>query len=396
MLVRLIFRNIIVIYCSFWIFGCSTLSKKYSPKQTDLILNLDIKTTVQNELTEEQVHQDVEILSYALGKAYGGVLVHPKNILHSVDTELRKLNSPMPTELFCENIAKILFLIPDGHINISLNNKSCGKRNNPMKNVGENLNKSKKNWSTFLKRVKNKNVLIVAISSFPPGVWTNFETEIKKNLKKADSVIIDLRGNGGGDDASGKLLADTLAGQDVNDPLAEFVQRQSPEALIIWMNYLSVVKKMILSNDSQNKDAVDAIEKYLAKAKAELLLANSGKLEEYNVEQAKNSSVSLQKEMAFKGKIFILQDRKCFSSCESTIDFFEYFPNVTKVGDHTGGMIQFGNVGVLKLKNSGIGIQMPTKANIYKDKRFIELVGVAPNIRIEDGKDAYQAVLDLL
>jgi C-terminal processing protease CtpA/Prc len=88
-----------------------------------------------------------------------------------------------------------------------------------------------------------------------------------------------------------------------------------------------------------------------------------------------------------------LQDKDCGSSGESTIDFFEYFPNVTKIGFNTVGMIHFGNVG---LPNSGLHIKMPTKANKYKDGRFIEFTGIEPDILLEDGQDAYEHALKLI
>lgn len=380
----------------FNVVACSSLRKNYSVKQSDLILTIGEKTKPKDNLTAEEINEDIKILNYALNKAYGGVRVHPKSVIEGVESELEKINGAMAPERFCESVAKALFLIPDGHINIALNNKSCARRDRVVRNVGNNLNKSKKNWAIFSKKEKSKNVLVIAISNFPPGLWPGFEVELKKQIKKAQVIVIDLRGNSGGDDLSGKRMADIIAGHEVNEPVEEGVQRQSPEALIIWMNYLNVVKKMILENAPKNKAALESTEGYLSKAKAELELANAGTLEEFKIERSKTNAVGSSKDIAFKGKIFILQDRKCFSSCESTIDFFEYLPNVTRVGDNTGGMIQFGNVGVFKLKNSGIGIQMPTKANIYKDKRFVELTGIAPNVSVEDGKDAFKAALEML
>ena len=60
------------------------------------------------------------------------------------------------------------------------------------------------------------------------------------------------------------------------------------------------------------------------------------------------------------------------------------------------GMIHFGNIGIIVLPNSSIQINMPTKANKYKDGRFIEFTGIKPDIVLEDGQDAYQHVLGLL
>ncbi len=81
-------------------------------------------------------------------------------------------------------------------------------------------------------------------------------------------------------------------------------------------------------------------------------------------------------------------DENCYSSCESTIDVFEYNPYVKKVGRNTGGMLHFGNVIPVILKNSQLYLQMPTHANLYKDGRFIEKVGIKPDIEVSKGSDA--------
>lgn len=95
----------------------------------------------------------------------------------------------------------------------------------------------------------------------------------------------------------------------------------------------------------------------------------------------------------FQGHIYILQDRDCASSGESTIDFFESYPNVTRVGFNTAGMTHFGNLGMVVLTHSGIQINMLTKANRYKDGRCIEFLGIKPDVVLKDGEDAYEFVI---
>ncbi len=111
--------------------GCSSLNKSYSAKVSDLVLDLNNKIKTEGQLASEQIDQDVSILIYALRKAYGGSVVHSRNLLKGVETELQKINGPMSAEHFCESVAKTLFLIPDGHVNIALNNKSCAKLSCP-------------------------------------------------------------------------------------------------------------------------------------------------------------------------------------------------------------------------------------------------------------------------
>ena len=87
-------------------------------------------------------------------------------------------------------------------------------------------------------------------------------------------------------------------------------------------------------------------------------------------------------------------DENCYSSCESTVDTFEYNPYVKKVGRSTGGMVHFGNVSPAFLKHSKLYVQTPTHANIYRDGRFIEKQGIKPDVLVPKGRDALEYLLE--
>ena len=91
----------------------------------------------------------------------------------------------------------------------------------------------------------------------------------------------------------------------------------------------------------------------------------------------------------YKTPIYILMDRGCGSSCESSIHSFEYNPNVKKVGQNTYGSLHFGNIGLFYLPHSLLGINMATHANFFRDGRFIEKIGITPDIYVPDGQDVY-------
>ena len=86
-------------------------------------------------------------------------------------------------------------------------------------------------------------------------------------------------------------------------------------------------------------------------------------------------------------------DAKCGSSCESTIDGFESHPYAKTVGENTAGYIHFGNIGYIVLPNSKIEVQTPTHFNHYRDGRFLEIVGLTPDIHVPKGEDAYSFLL---
>ncbi len=81
-------------------------------------------------------------------------------------------------------------------------------------------------------------------------------------------------------------------------------------------------------------------------------------------------------------------DRWCASSCESTIQFFEYNTPAKKVGEHTAGFLHFANGGLLILPNSGIRFQMASGYYSYLDGVFREKKGILPDIQVPEGENA--------
>jgi C-terminal processing protease CtpA/Prc len=68
-------------------------------------------------------------------------------------------------------------------------------------------------------------------------------------------------------------------------------------------------------------------------------------------------------------------------------------PFVTVVGENSFGAIHFGDPGVLKLPYSKIIVGMGIIYNQYRDGKFRELTGIAPDIRVPDGRDAIKYLL---
>jgi len=98
----------------------------------------------------------------------------------------------------------------------------------------------------------------------------------------------------------------------------------------------------------------------------------------------------------FPGEIFVLQDAACASSCEGTIAILEPHPQVTTVGENSGGYVHFADVCPVQLPNSKIRIQMATKFMKLSDQRVVEKIGYAPRVRVTAGQDAYEVALQLI
>ena len=72
----------------------------------------------------------------------------------------------------------------------------------------------------------------------------------------------------------------------------------------------------------------------------------------------------------------------------------EVDPNVVRVGAPTAGYIHFGNNGYLPLPHSGVVVQMAFSYNSYRDKRFLEKVGISPHITVAEGENALEVALE--
>jgi C-terminal processing protease CtpA/Prc len=334
-------------------------------------------------LTAKEVEEDAALLKFILRKAYAGRFVISKDIMRNVSKEIGAIKGPMATKEFCDKAGVALAKVPDYHLNIRYNGKFCSRaKEKPKSSVGKNVAKEKKRtWVVEKRKYKNSEYLLIAISRFPShksSKWNGFIEMVKKLHNPAIPVIFDLRSNGGGDDTFGYRLSALFHKSkrdfDFPNPYEKQITSQTPETQVLKVN----VAKYWLRGKISEKEP---LENYLREQESELekLLANS------LPEQKVSYNDKVPNDWAFSGHgnpIYILIDENCYSSCESTVDTFEYNPNVKKVGRSTGGMIHFGNVSPAFLKHSKLYVQTPTHANIYRDGRFIEKEGIKPDLMV--------------
>jgi C-terminal processing protease CtpA/Prc len=77
-----------------------------------------------------------------------------------------------------------------------------------------------------------KKVLYISITRFPPHedkIWEGLLNAVTSQLKLSDAVVIDMRGNGGGDDTIGMELAKIMFGHEFEYPVQRQYISQTPE-----------------------------------------------------------------------------------------------------------------------------------------------------------------------
>jgi hypothetical protein len=382
---RRIEKRILLLFLTWLIVGCAT-------KRDFRFIELPdrINDSPAMNLTKEQVEYDREQLHYALQNAYSGKH-HLPNGEHSRLTEkVENLKGPTAVGAFCENIGSFLNEVSDNHLNASLNQENCFKQKpNRPGTVGKNFfPKGKTPWSVQHRKFKGANALLISITGFTSStnpVWNGFLDAVKQNLAKAQFIIIDLRGNGGGDDRTGRELSYLLAGVHLKNPNKPQWNNTKPEAFQLFVNRFEYWIRL-------TKEKGKPVPKYLMDLKEDFVSKRdrAAKGEPVSLDESEGTEVFEDFDLAksVQKPIYILMDADCGSSCESTIDAFEYNPLVKTVGENTSGYVHFGNNGLVILKNSGVEIQMAMSYNSYVDGRFVEKKGLTPKIKVPSGADA--------
>ena len=84
------------------------------------------------------------------------------------------------------------------------------------------------------------------------------------------------------------------------------------------------------------------------------------------------------------------------SACEKLVEALEAHPYVKTIGSRTAGAVQFGNITMLVLPKSMIGIDVATSYVQYKDDRHVERFGYEPQISLPDDSDPVDIALGLI
>jgi len=339
-------------------------------------------------LSSSEVEYDLSQAIYALETAYSGKRFLPKGEFHALMKNLEGIRGGDSVLNFCEKMDRYLDAVSDSHLSAKFNDENCYKSPGKRKpSVGKNFYAEKNGtpWNVRLEKKNRKSALLISITGFPPSTspaWAGFIESVQHHLPKANLIIIDMRGNGGGDDTTGYELSALLAGSELKTPYAKQWSNTTPEAQQLFVNTFEHWARIVQEEGKPvPSHLLDLKKTFIARREKAL-----------KGEMAAQSSGSYGQdfvlEKSARKPIYILIDADCASSCESTTDAFENNTLVKTVGENTAGYVHFGNSGGVILKNSGIRLQVAISYNSYLDGRFIEKVGITPKIPVPAGSDA--------
>jgi len=373
-----------------------SLQVNLASSEPNSFLSRYIPFDASKSLTAEQVQKDIWYLELAIKNISGLYKFSPDK------SGQQFINSLQTTQVvgmsaieFCSLLQQKSSLFNDGHFAVVTENMACNGRLDKKGAVGlAGSNYGKKldaTWELNYFQNGRTRIPILSIHHFSQPqdtAWNGF-LEAAKNLRDHEHVfVIDMRGNSGGSDVMGAKLANVLYDGNPPTPYASIIYGNSREVFESWQNLISIfkIKKERLHEDTSIETQM--IEDYRQKA----ILASEGKIPPTQLKSFK-SDIEKPGKNHFSGEIFLLIDRSCASSCESTTDFLRSLPFVITVGENTSGAIHYGNVGFVQLPNSKIGFSMGTSYAKYRDGIIHEMTGISPRIQVPSGTDALDAII---
>lgn len=329
----------------------------------DISTLMSVKQEPTKKLTTKEVKQDTSILARLLIRAYVGWPVLNVFIKRKVLKQLINLYNnanEITAQDFFDSIKSVIGSIPDNHISMSFNGvRATTTKRKKYKNIGSNISQDADISFKMLK----KNIAIIGLKKMlrTDEFKDTIASFISEILPKSKALIIDLRGNSGGNSTYSDKFANYLCGTKI-DSYRKLYVRATPEAQKI-----------------QQQSSPNAFWAGLPESE-DFIFFREGK------------NYSIDKNKAYMKPIYILTDRITGSSAEMFLLRMIHHPCVKVIGDNSAGMETFGNMGSAFLKNSQIKVAIGMNYRVLFEDNF-ELNGYKPDLQCEDGTDALATAL---
>jgi C-terminal processing protease CtpA/Prc len=244
-------------------------------------------------------------------------------------------------------------------------------------------------WAITAVDINGRQVPLLSITHFSSNgdkAWHGFLAAVDEALRSAPALILDLRGNSGGDESWGLQLAARLAGlPHAPGPVMRMRTIQSAAALAATANASWLEMQ---EHAQQGKTPPARLSRRFKSAMLSLKALGRRRTAVADKIEAWTPESFSPGENAFRRPILVLIDRACAAACERTVLALECHPDVKWIGEPTAGAVHFGLNGVIRLPTSGIEVQLPTAVMEFQDKRFLERTGIQPHLPVAPGQDA--------
>ena len=375
-----------------------------SKKNFDEIINSVSINDLEESDNSESLKLNIALFARFIVKAHVFWDKFPKHLKCKFSKEIENLynNPPMNNNDLLKAMEIILLrCLPDNHCFIKDSNgqkvlsqdeihsiKDPVVDKYPQTHVGQNTVFSLQNdpdcntlirWENgkdaigiFEKIENGQKIGIVSLSYCPqpnnsPNILKDFINTFESNLKNWDCIILDVRGNRGGNSAVIEQISNKLYGNDVVFCSSQSL-RMTPEA-----KFLQNIK---FSHPQNNKKLHN--------------IYNHTKTPYYHSPYREETLFNAEK--GFNKNVYIIIDRATSSSAEYVCGLYKH-PKVKYIGENTCGCGEFGDVVHLRLPCGGI-LQMGVwKYNTHCNIQ--EGIGWTPTYSTPHGKDAFSHCLEI-
>jgi hypothetical protein len=193
----------------------------------------------------------------------------------------------------------------------------------------------------------------------------------RSKLINAPVLVVDVRGNGGGNSGWGKAIASALFGEAVVKPIVDSFdwsvdwRATKRNADVMRANASRSAASGLQSDAAERESVAEAMDRAIAAGQPFVRQSRPG-----------SPLGALSKQLQFKGKVFFLTDHACASACLDFADILTRVPTVTHVGLQTSAdSVYIDNYGI-RLTDSLV--QLSTSLKVYRNRVRGNNVGYAP------------------
>lgn len=225
--------------------------------------------------------------------------------------------------------------------------------------------------SLFSFKILDDKTTLITIRSFDAGLTNkldSFYQRILPEIKKFPHLIIDIRDNGGGSDASYKKLMPLIYTNPFDDDVMEYFA--TPDNIAAYKQYDSL---LLLRNPGATAPFRYPIA-LMKKAPAFSFIGfGNGKPQKVQYSMNKGNPE----------KIAVVYNRNCASSCESFLFEVLQSKKSIMVGENSGGYTGYGNVMTI---TTPCGNNLSWTTTVYREQWKYEFKGIPPRFPVPAGE----------
>jgi len=245
------------------------------------------------------------------------------------------------------------------------------------------LSRSQPRYSGIFEEKKVGGVPVVRIRSFGdhPKEYIDRFLDSASRYKGESCLIVDIRGNGGGNEEWPKQWIIRFTGRPP-DRVQVFTELISETTMIGRSNSYALA----LHNAPE-------LEEQGYRMKVEEFRGYAESIEEKDITPYWwPFEVPGPQEIPSNTTLIVLMDANVYSAGEGFISYLHQVENVVLVGENSGGALTYGQMSHHRLPNSKLLVGLPTSLNVFVDLEYREEKGFFPDLWVPTGEALNYAV----